>query len=177
MHVSHQNDALHRDPLSSLRYERSPDTANKLRFVVITGIDRDHPAWYWLRVSATPRIGSMMGETLSLRRVKEVLRDGIDRHQFARQCNRVWWSFGGQAGGHCGGQEVRNTGKDRLTTRTQTVEKTARATIKPSHNPKVGVQILPPQFQASRKIGHFSFGYKVQFSSCNSPIFSAHIQT
>jgi len=25
-----------------------------------------------------------MGETLSLRRVKEVLRDGIDRHQFAR---------------------------------------------------------------------------------------------
>ena len=49
MHVSHQNDALHRDPLSSLRYERSPDTANKLRFVVITGIDRDHPARFWLR--------------------------------------------------------------------------------------------------------------------------------
>ena len=48
MHVSHQNDALHRDLLSSLRYEPSPDTANKLRFVVITGIDRDHPAWYRL---------------------------------------------------------------------------------------------------------------------------------
>ena len=74
----------------------------------------------------------MMGETLSLRRVKEVLRDGIDRYPFARQCNRVWWSFGGQVGGHCGGQEVRNTGKDRLTTLTPTVEKTARATIKPS---------------------------------------------
>src|SRR6188768_791038 len=36
MRVSHQNDALHRDLLSSLIYERSPDTANKLRFVVIT---------------------------------------------------------------------------------------------------------------------------------------------
>ena len=51
MHVSHQNDALHRDLLSSLRYERSPDTANKLRFVVITGIDRDHPAWYRLLIA------------------------------------------------------------------------------------------------------------------------------
>lgn len=51
MRVSHQNDALHRDLLSSLIYERSPDTANKLRFVVITGIDRDHPAWYRLLIA------------------------------------------------------------------------------------------------------------------------------
>ena len=51
MRVSHQNDALHRDLLSSLIYERSPDTANKLRFVVITGIDRDHPAWNRLLIA------------------------------------------------------------------------------------------------------------------------------
>jgi len=47
MHVSHQNDALHRDLLSSLRYEPSPDTANKLRFVVITGI-ADYGYLWWL---------------------------------------------------------------------------------------------------------------------------------
>ena len=51
MHVSHQNDALHRDLLSSLIYGRSPDTANKLRFVVIRGIDRDHPAWCRLLIA------------------------------------------------------------------------------------------------------------------------------
>ena len=51
MRVSHQNDALHRDVLSSLICERSPDTANKSRFVVITGIDRDHPAWYRLLIA------------------------------------------------------------------------------------------------------------------------------
>jgi len=51
MRVSHQNDALHRELLSSLIYERSPDTANKLRFMVITGIDRDQPAWYRLLIA------------------------------------------------------------------------------------------------------------------------------
>jgi hypothetical protein len=65
MRVSHQNDALHRDLLSSLIYERSPDTANKLRFVVITGIDRDHPAWYRLLIAPNEEAMVMLviGET------------------------------------------------------------------------------------------------------------------